>query len=723
MSRRLGLALLFAGAVFLRDLYPLDAAGVATLYSNPSFVQAASNLASSASSISITFGQSPKVGDIIACGVASLAGSDLGPTGWQRYRRVSNAGIALSTYVHAVNANDTAGPYTFSNSVSTTLHLGCAEYANVDTVRIISSSQVTTGTLATAGAISLGTIRSTISGSLPVLFSAGTLGASASQTGWTNAWDSDATNPSLSAHSQYYNTTVNNGGTWAATATYAASPGTYVAQELVLIPKTPPDALVGASSGYVNVPFSLSMASTSNCLIFPGLSGAAGIQVSGSTWTGALSTQGSSDVTHYAPIQAVNESNPNAISSTISANGLYGINTAGLNSIEICVSSTGNNSVSIGYTPNAYSAVFSLENTTVPVSLLATPIPWSNASPQPHSLPVPTPVATSIDDSIVPSTGTHSFVFPVGERSYQLLACDLESFDSIAVLTAYSAYDPSNTYPQLAQGYYIQGQNYSTNLSDNGQYIFPLNGAQFLDLDVTSPSTGMISISCIPSYYDRLRTIDANGYQYGNVAAQKSPLPVTTPAPLVTSSPGNQITNQDYCPSTFTAMTANGGTVYACLHKTTGEKTLSTTNVFSISSLLNSSNTGSPNASGIFSDNPANASCNGSNAGIWCGITLTTTSVVPVATGLSGKSIYLMGFTLSNSSNSYATLQFYQGTGGSCGTSQAAIGTPIQIPPQRSLVHQITHNPLLTTTQNDDLCAALSGAISSVYLNADISQF
>lgn len=221
---------------------------VVTLYNNPSLVQVVSPTpVNSGTSIAATFSTTPTVGNLMVCALSSLSGSYAGPTGWKLYQSASNSGIQISAFYRIVQPDDTRGPYTFTDGNSTSLHLGCEEFANVDPISPFIASASAIGTLHGAGSILFGISRSTLSGSLPLIFSAMAGNASALQAGWTNDWDSASSNNAISGHAQRF-TPMASGATWQPNVAYSAG-GAYVILQLVLHTKLPPNSIVATPTG------------------------------------------------------------------------------------------------------------------------------------------------------------------------------------------------------------------------------------------------------------------------------------------------------------------------------------------------------------------------------------------------------------------------------------------------------------------------------------------
>jgi hypothetical protein len=126
----------------------------------------------------------------------------------------------------------------------------------------------------------------------------------------------------------------------------------------------------------------------------------------------------------------------------------------------------------------------------------------------------------------------------------------------------------------------------------------------------------------------------------------------------------------------------------------------------------------------VVGDNPANAACNNSVAGLMCGQTLTaTTAVTTLVTGVSGKSIRPTAIYIGNSSGTQTTAQFYQGTNGSCATGLTAIGAPFVIASGREIQLSMGASSYFATSASNGLCVASSVSVSSLLVNATVAIY
>jgi len=159
----------------------------------PSLTQKIGGVSNSATSISLTFANTPTANDYFVCGLAYASGSAAAtpPVGFSLIVPPTQTGaLTLSMYSRLATSTDVAGPYTWSITGSAVgMAASCQEWGNVDTVNPIAGVSTVYTPVVPAGAQVLNppSINPNISGTQPVSFYA--LGSETSLTpsaGWLN---------------------------------------------------------------------------------------------------------------------------------------------------------------------------------------------------------------------------------------------------------------------------------------------------------------------------------------------------------------------------------------------------------------------------------------------------------------------------------------------------------------------------------------------------------
>jgi len=358
-------------------------------------------------------------------------------------------------------------------------------------------------------------------------------------------------------------------------------------------------------------------------------------------------------------------------------------------------------------------AVFSTARDNVLAQVGPTPVP-SYLPAQPVYPAVPTPIVTTAP---IGTVANNVVTIPLTAYNAGTEWCDIQGLDGVAVFTPTLAPDAANSIPEQINAYYISPTNasYDNTISLNGQYAVAVGNASFLNFSVTTPgATQNATFRCNSKPVDLPKAIDSLGNQTATIAGS---VPLTTstspPAPtwtplIMSMSPG--------CTSGSYIQTVN--------QFTTCHGDASTGNQFTDAlNLKNSSSTsGTPNATGIFPDNPSNAACNGSLVGASCNIALTTTTATTLVTGATSKLVYLMGMTATNSSATSTLLSLVTSSSGTCGST--VIWGPQYIPAGSGLVLPVSIVPYMTNSSSGGgVCAKLGTAVSTVYITAEIAQF